>query len=208
MMAKKNNNYYFDTFSKGVSYACDAAALLSACFDSYDPAQLRRRMEEMHTVEHSADEVKHEMMEKLLKEFLPPIEREDIMELAHTIDDVTDSIEDVLMRVYMFNITELRAEAKEFAAVIVNCCDALKKMVAELPNFRKSAVLREQVVDINGLEEQGDRLYTLAMRRLYTEEKDAVSVIAWTTMFDRLEKCCDCCEHVADVVERVVMKNG
>lgn len=208
MMAKKNNNYYFDTFSKGVSYACDAAALLSACFDSYDPAQLRRRMEEMHTVEHSADEVKHEMMEKLLKEFLPPIEREDIMELAHTIDDVTDSIEDVLMRVYMFNIIELRAEAKEFAAVIVNCCDALKKMVAELPNFRKSAVLREQVVDINGLEEQGDRLYTLAMRRLYTEEKDAVSVIAWTTMFDRLEKCCDCCEHVADVVERVVMKNG
>lgn len=204
----KNNNYYYDTFSKGVSYACDAAALLSACFDRYDPAQLRARMEEMHTVEHAADGVKHEMMEKLLKEFLPPIEREDIMELAHTIDDVTDSIEDVLMRVYMFNITELRAEAKEFTTVIVNCCDALKKMVAELPNFRKSAVLRELVVDINGLEEQGDRLYTLAMRRLYTEEKDAVSVIAWTTMFDRLEKCCDCCEHVADVVERVVMKNG
>ena len=163
---------------------------------------------EMHTIEHTADGVKHEMMTQLLKEFLPPIEREDIMELSHTIDEVTDAIEDVLMRMYMFNITELRSEAKEFATVIVNCCDALKDMVAELPNFRKSTTLRERVVAINGLEEQGDRLYTLAMRRLYTEEKDAVAVISWTTMFDRLEKCCDCCEHVADVVERVVMKNG
>ncbi len=207
-MAKKSNNYYFDSFEKGVAYACDAAALLSACYENYDPAHLRERMEEMHTIEHTADGVKHEMMTQLLKEFLPPIEREDIMELSHTIDEVTDAIEDVLMRMYMFNITDLRSEAKEFTAVIVNCCAALKDMVAELPNFRKSTTLREKVVAINGLEEQGDRLYTLAMRRLYTEEKDPVTVIAWTAMFDRLEKCCDCCEHVADVVERVVMKNG
>lgn len=207
-MAKKSNNYYFDTFEKGVSYACQAAELLSACFEHYDPAALRTRMDEMHTVEHTADGVKHEMMEKLLKEFLPPIEREDIMELANTIDEVTDSIEDVLLRLYMFNISALRDEAREFTAVIVNCCAAMKAMMAELPNFRKSASLRQKVVDINGLEEQGDRLYTVAMRRLYTEENDPVSVIAWTTMFDRLEKCCDCCEHVADVVERVVMKNG
>ena len=207
-MAKKNNNYYFDTFEKGVSYACDAATLLGTCFENYDPARLKTRIDEMHTIEHTADGVKHEMMEKLLKEFLPPIEREDIMELSHTIDEVTDAIEDVLLRMYMFNITELRSEAREFTAVIINCCTALKEMMTELPNFRKSATLRERVVAINHMEEEGDRLYTVAMRRLYTEEKDAVAVIAWTAMFDRLEKCCDCCEHVADVVERVVMKNG
>lgn len=207
-MAKKNNNYYFETFDKGVAYACDAAALLGTCFENYDPAALKIRMEEMHAIEHTADGVKHEMMAQLLKEFLPPIEREDIMELSHTIDEVTDAIEDVLMRMYMFNITELRSEAKEFTSVIINCCAALKELVAELPNFRKSTVLRERLVTINNMEEEGDRLYTLAMRRLYTEEKDAIAVVAWTAMFDRLEKCCDCCEHVADVVERVVMKNG
>ncbi len=207
-MAKKNNNYYFDMFAQGVSYACEAAALLGVCFDNYEPDGLRERIDAMHAVEHAADEAKHEMMERLLKEFLPPIEREDIMELAHTIDDVTDAIEDVLLRMYMFNIRELRQEARDFTSVIVSCCNALKEMVAELPNFRKSATLRERIVAINHLEEEGDRLYTLAMRRLYTEEKDGVAVTAWTAMFDRLEKCCDCCEHVADVVERVVMKNG
>jgi len=207
-MAKKNSNYYFDMFEKGVSYACDAAERLSSAFADYDPAQLKQRIDEMHAIEHAADTTKHEMMEQLHREFLPPLEREDIMELAHTIDDVTDAIEDVLLRMYMFNILSLREEAAAFAAVITKCCDALRKMVAELSNFRKSAVLRERVVEINHLEEEGDRLYTQAMRRLYTQEKDPVAVIAWTAMFDRLEKCCDCCEHVADVVEMVVMKNG
>lgn len=207
-MAKKTNNYYFDTFEKGVAFAYDAAVLLHACFEECDPANLKTRIDEMHTIEHSADDVKHEMMTQLLKEFLPPIEREDIMELAHTIDEVTDAIEDVLLRMYMFNITELRSEAKEFTTVITNCCTALKEMVVELPNFRKSTTLRERVVAINQMEEEGDRLYTQAMRRLYTEETDAIAVTSWTAMFDCLEKCCDCCEHVADVVERVVMKNG
>ena len=207
-MAKKNHNYYFDAFVKGVSCACDAAALLSACFENYDPAHLGERIEEMHHIEHTADGVKHEMMERLLKEFLPPIEREDIMELSHTIDEVTDAVEDVLLRMYMFNISELRPESKAFAAVIVSCCAALREMMIALPDFRKSAALRERIVAINGLEEEGDRLYTLAMRRLHTEEKEPLAVIVWTAMFDRLEKCCDCCEHVADAVERVVMKNG
>ena len=67
-MAKKNNNYYFDTFEKGVSYACEAAALLGTCFEQYDPSGLKTRMDEMHTIEHTADGVKHEMMEKLLKQ--------------------------------------------------------------------------------------------------------------------------------------------
>lgn len=205
-MAKKGMNY-FDAFQKGVEYGCKAAGLLQLCFDQYDPGQLPQRMEEMHGIEHAADEMKHEMMECLLKEFLPPIEREDIMELSSTIDDVTDSIEDVLLRLYMFNITRLRPDVKEFADVIVRLCDGLRKMTGEMHNFRKSTVLRGLLIEINHLEEEGDRLYTQAMRQLYTEGGDPVSVMAWTTLYDRLEKCCDRCEDVADVVERVIMKN-
>ena len=79
--------------------------------------------------------------------------------------------------------------------------------MGEMHNFRKSTLLRDLVIEINHMEEEGDRLYTETMRRLYTEEKDPVSVMAWTTLYDHLEKCCDQCEDVADVVERVIMKN-
>ena len=205
-MAKKGMDY-FESFTAGVEYGCRAAALLRDCFDHYDPAQLPRRMAEMHQVEHSADEKKHEMMACLHKEFLPPIEREDIMEMSSTIDTVTDSIEDVLLRLYMFNINTLRPDVLDFADVIQRLCDDLKKMMGEMRNFRKSSLLRELVIEINHMEEEGDRLYTECMRRLYTEETDPVTVVAWTTLYNKLEQCCDRCEDVADVVERVIMKN-
>lgn len=207
-MAKKENNYYFASFAKGIAFANEAATLLQECFENYNAANVQARLDDMHKIEHTADSVKHEMMERLVKEFLPPIEREDIVELSHIIDDVTDSIEDVLRGMYMYNIRRLRPEVKEFTRLIVRCCMALKDVAKELPNFRKSTLMQEKIIEINALEEEGDRLYTEAMRHLYTEEKDAVAILAWTTMYDRLEKCCDSCEDVADMVEQVIMKNS
>lgn len=207
-MAKKENNYYYDTFSKCISYTCAAAELLQACVDQYDASDLRLQIDKMHTVEHTADGVKHEMMERLMKEFLPPIEREDIVELAHAIDDVVDCIEDVLRSLYMYNITDLRADAKEFASVISRSCKAMQGMGAELHNFHKSTVLKEKIIEINALEEEADRLYVEAIHNLYTGETDAVYILAWTTMYDCLEKCCDSCEDVADLVEQIIMKNS
>ena len=77
-----------------------------------------------------------------------------------------------------------------------------------MPAFRKSTLLQEKIIEINGLEEEGDRLYTEAMHHLYTAEKDPLTILSWTTMYDRLEKCCDCCEDVADMVEQIIMKNS
>lgn len=207
-MAKKDNNYYFDTFEKCISYANEAAVLLQNCFEHFEPNNLKINIEEMHKIEHTADGVKHELMERLMKEFLPPIEREDIVELAHAIDDVVDTVEDVLLGMYMYNITTFRPEVKAFANVIARCCAALVEMGKELSNFKKSAVVKEKIVEINALEEEGDRLYMDAIRRLYTEDNNPVAILAWTTMFDRLEKCCDSCEDVADTVEQIIMKNS
>lgn len=207
-MARKKENDYFAMFSEGVSCSCRAADMLGRILADYSPAQLEQHIEAMHEIEHAGDSVRHGLTRHLLKEFITPIEREDIMQLATSIDDLTDAIEDVLLRLYMFNIQAIRSDAVEFVEVIARCCAALKDAVDEFRDFRKSETLRDKIIEINRLEEDGDALYAAAMHRLYAEETNAVSVVAWTTLYDRLEKCCDRCEDIADAIESVVLKNS
>ena len=207
-MARKKNNDYFKIFVELLDYSCQAAKLLIEVMTDYHPEELEQRMEEMHEIEHSADLAKHQMMEQLAREFITPIEREDIMLMADFIDNVTDAIEDVLMRLYMFNITVIRKDALEVASIIAQCCEELKKALEEFGNFRKSKTLHKHIVEVNRLEEVGDKLYTEATRRLYVSEMNPVAVAAWTHVFHILEKACDACEDVSDVIESVMMKNS
>ena len=207
-MGRKKNNDYFGMLVDGVSYSCRAAEALQEDMRDFDHRDLPRHIEEMHEIEHAADLSKHEMLRKLLKEFITSIDREDILELSDVIDDVTDNLEEVLLRMYMYNITSLREEALQFIEIIIKCCNEMKKMMEEFPNFRKSKTIRDSIIEINHLEEEGDQLFARAMNRLYSEAEDPVKVLAWTRLFDQLERCCDSCEEVVDVVERVILTNS
>lgn len=206
MPSKKYN--YFESFNTMVGYACKAAGKLHTLINSFDMKEIEHSMTELHEIEHSADVEKHEMMKHLAKEFITPIEREDIMALAQEIDEVTDCIEDVLLKSYMFNITSMKREAVEFTNVIVSCCEALKNAVNDFQNFKRSETIDKNIIEVNRLEEVGDRLYTKAMRTLYSTCDNPIEVLGWTEMFRCFEKCCDACEHVANVIEEVIMKNS
>lgn len=207
-MARKKDEYYYDTFVKLVEYSCKEANLLNQIVNNFNAGRLSSRVKEMHNIEHAADEARHEMTKKLMKEFITPIEREDIMELANSIDNLTDAIEDVVLRMYMYNITNIRSYALKMTSIIVKCCDSLKMAMSEFHNFRKSKTLHELVVEINKLEEDGDKLYSEAIRELYVNCNDFKEVSAWESTFHFLEKCCDACEDVSNAIERVIMKNS
>ena len=207
-MSRMKDSDYFNMFLQAVKYSCKAAAMLEETLLSFNPDTLPQKMKEMHEIEHDGDDAKHVMMKELARAFITPIQREDITQLIQEIDDVTDAIEDVLMRMYMFNVLSVRPEALEFTKIIVSCCDAMKDMMNEFSNFRKSSKIGEKIVEINRLEETGDKLYTEAVRKLYTTSKDPIEMAVWREIFDRLEKCCDACEDVSEVVESVIMKNS
>lgn len=204
---RTKQNDYFEAFITMTKLSLEAARSLEEALKNFDPANLEQQLVDIHAIEHKADEEQHIMTKKLMKEFVTPIEREDILLLGNEIDELTDTIEDVLIRVFMYNIQSMRPEALELAAVIVKSCEVLLVAMKEFPDFGKSKTLFQSIIDINTLEEKGDSIYIAAMRRLYVEGGDPVEVHAWSETFDRLEDCCDACEHVANVLESVVMKN-
>ena len=129
IMARKNENNYFNMFIQSAGYARKAAKLLEETYKNFHPENLPQLLEDAHAIEHEGDTLRHDLMNRLMKEFITPIEREDIIQLSEAIDEVTDDIEDVVMRTYMYNISTIRPEAVEITEIIVSCCDALENML-------------------------------------------------------------------------------
>lgn len=208
MGSKQNNSFYFDNFIACADYSCQAAHLLDKAMREFTPERVTQMLDEMHSVEHAGDEKKHELLNVLAKAFITPIEREDIIELGHNIDEVTDKIEDVLLRMYCNNVKSIRPDALEMVAVAIKCCEEMKTMLKEFPNFRRSKKLHEHIIRINTLEEDADQLFISSMRDLHTTCSDPMTIMIWREIYIYLEKCVDACEHVADTVESVMMKNS
>ena len=208
IMARQKDTFYFDGFRRSADYACQAAKLLSEVMHDFNPGQLRERMDSMHAIEKSADEVRHDMMDELVTAFITPFDREDIDELGHVLDDVTDSIEGVLNRMYYDNVTDMRDDAVQMSDMVVRATESICELVNELPRFRHSKTLRELVFAINTIETDADHLFIESMRTLHTTCTDPLQVFAWHDVYRHLEQCSDDCERVANTIDSIVMKNS
>ncbi len=206
-MAKRQENNYFVMLRELVGFSVSAAQKLQMCLNEFDPDRLPAQLDEMHEIEHTADLANHGLVDKLVKEFITPIEREDIAALAAQLDNITDEVEDVLLRVYMFNVRTLRPEMSRFVELIVRCTTLLAEVMDEFENFRRSRTIKDKIIEINDLEEQGDRLYREAIRSLYAGDATVEEKLIWTELFDCCERCCDACEHTSESVENVIMNN-
>lgn len=207
-MARKNDAFYFDAFCAGADYSCQAAQLLSKIMHDFDPDRIEEAIAEMHEIEQAADEKKHDVQDALVTAFVTPIEREDIAMLSDYLDTVTDRIEGVLHRLYFDNIREMRPDALEMVDKVVRGCETMRLLVGELAQYKKSKNLRKYVVELNSIEEDADALYMKAMRKLHTTCTDPIVVFTWHETYSFLEYCVDYCEHVADTIDNIVMKNS
>ena len=207
-MKQSRDQCYFETMARCAGFGAKAAAYLQESLSGFDTATLGARIEAMHAIEHDADMLKHDMTEHLSREFMTPIELEDLVALSQELDNVVDCIDDVMQRIYIHNITAMREDVHALTALLIRCVEALCGAVGELANFRKSETIRPAIVEVNSLESEADALYLKAMRRLYTTETDPITVLSWTHLYESLECCFDACEHASDVIESVIMKNS
>ena len=198
---------YYNNFNESIAISCEAAKMLKEILTDFDINKLPENLKKMHDIEHKGDEKKHELTEALVKAFITPIERDDIIRLSQNIDTLTDNIEDILMHIYMMNVTEIRQEALTFADSLIHCCEKTFLLVQEFANFKKSKTLKELVIEINHIEEEGDAMYLEFTHDLYKTCKDPLTVMIWHEIFNRFEDCFDTCEDVADVIEGIMIEN-
>ncbi len=203
----KNDKFYFENFVSCTELSKNAANYLVECFESYNPDNIVKMLEEMHTIEHNADVKKHEMTEALAKAFVTPVDREDLDMLSHNLDEVTDKIEEILQKFYIYNIKWVYPSAVEFAKKIVNSCELLCDLMGEFENFKKSKRIHDLIVELNDVEEECDKLYLASMHNLTKQSDDVLEIVSWREIFDCLESCADACEHVSECVGSVIMKN-
>jgi uncharacterized protein len=207
-MSKKGDRFYFNNLVDSAELSREAAVMLKATLTNFDACKLDEQRVCLHEIEHRGDNNRHEIMHRLVTAFVTPIERDDLTKLSQNIDDVTDAIEDILIRIDMTNITEIRPDSIEFAELVIHCCNAMKEMLQEFTNFKKSKKLKNLIIEINRLEEVGDEKYVRCMKDLHTGCNDPITIIAWREIYDIFEKCCDSCENVADIVEGIVIGNS
>ena len=205
-MKRKELNY-FDEFIKNADIALEISKMLKEYVDSFD-ANISEEIEmQVHQLENEADKNLHEILNYLIKDFLPPIEREDIIMLSNRIDDTIDCIDEVVINLDILNVTSLREDFKEFIDLIYQCCTELKLMLEKFKKIKEYDETGKIIVNINRLEEIGDKVYQKAIRELYQFEKNPIEVSAWTIIYNSLEECVDACESVASCVGEIILKN-
>ena len=208
-MAKKGKFNYFDAFEQQVDIATELSDVLIDAIENFSTAEeMQPVLDKAHEIEHNGDMVNHMILTNVAADFITPIEREDIIELAQNLDDVSDMIEGILQRFYMFDVHFMHPQAIEFARIIKKSLKALRKSMGTFREFKKVKKIRAMVEDVNQLEEQADALYVETIRHLYTvDAANAVRVEVWSRLFDRLEGAVDACEIVADTMANIMLKN-
>lgn len=206
-MAKKDNDFYFQNFNKCAEIACSAAKMLNDIMSDFHSVPTEEQIDKLHKIEHDGDTVKHEMMEVIVKAFITPIEREDIIELSESIDNVTDSIEDILIQTHIAGISSLRDDCTDFTALLIKATEKMKELVAEFENFKKSKGIKDVIIEINAIEEEGDRLYINAMRNLHATSDNAIEIIVWRKIYTCFETVFDAIEDVSEIIESIMIEN-
>jgi len=194
---------FFSMFGQLARRLQNSAALLKELLQQ--PHRMDELVEAIKLEEHAADNLMRDMIQRINSTFVTPIDREDIFHLASRLDNVIDLIDGAARRAQMFRIKEVRQPALAITDVIIRAATAIEHGVV---NIKKSRIVEERTRELKALEEEADAIYHAAIGELFDGTiTDAIEVIRWKEIFDRLEDAVDECEDVSNVLEGISLKH-
>ncbi|MBO0767782.1 MAG: DUF47 domain-containing protein [Solirubrobacterales bacterium] len=194
---------YFELFEEAGKNIYKAALLLEELLTGFPDS--RALAEQILRCEQEGDRITHDIIDRLNHSFVTPIDREDILALASALDDVVDYAEEVADYLGLYKIEAPMDQAIRLAQVLKDSARQIDEAIPRLRGFRD---LSHYTVEINRLENEGDRITREAVASLFDGGIDPMVVIRWKDLFERLENAIDATEHVANILEGIVIKNS
>ena len=198
---------FYDLFEQATANLVIAAEKLVDLFDNYENVEAKAK--ELKELEHEGDVITHEVIARLHRTFVTPIDREDITLLVYRLDDVMDFIEAAGRTAFLYNIAQPTERAQELARIVLKMARKLNEVVPRLRRRDQFPWILKQCVEINTLENEADDVQHTALAELFEVcHLDACEVIKWREIYEHLESATDRGEDVANVLEGIVLKHA
>lgn len=200
------NDRFFDLFDQSAARIAEGAAAFQALLK--EPARFRENARLVKDIEHRADKITHRALEMLYSSYITPIDREDIHALVTRLDDVVDYIDACAQRFVMFKIERVPHELHSQAGVLVQMTEQLGQAIRALRDLKRIPAIKDCLIELSRLENEGDVIFRQVLVRLIEEEKDPVRLIVMKELFEIAEAALDQCASVGHVIEAIVLKHG
>ena len=198
---------FYNLFERETSNLIAAAEMLVDLFDNYENVEAKAR--QLKDLEHKGDTITHDIIQRLHRTFVTPIDREDITLLAHSLDDVMDFIEAAGRTTCLYRIAQPTERARQLARIVARVTHKLNEAMPCLRRHDQFPRIIKQCVEINTLENEADDVQHAALAELFEVcHLDACEVIKWREIYEHLESATDRAEDVANVLEGIVLKHA
>ena len=205
---KPREMVFFDLLESAASNAYQASQLFDREIRTGDAARFAELRRQMKDLEHIGDDITREILDRLNQTFVTPIEREDIMALAHAIDDVVDKIHAVCERLILYRIGPVMPAVTEISSIIVEGAGEILHLIRSLRNMSNQKDIRDRIRRVHTLENKADSIYHAALAQVFEDPKDPIELIKWKELLAQIEDATDKIELVDKVLGSTVIRNA
>jgi len=203
---KQDGGDFFQWLEDACNNTLQASLVLKELCDKFEAPQ--EAVARLHELEHKGDDIGHDIYAKLNNTFVTPMDREDIISLYSSIDDMTDLVHSAADMMVVYKVDSILPTARDLANCIVGCAEEVVKAVPHLRKRREMGVIQTSIIKIHSLENQADDLLRAGLAGLFSNPDNVVQIIKWRDIYNEMEEATDKAEDIADVLRGLVIKHA
>lgn len=199
-------NKFFDLFDQSAENLVLISSKFSEMLRENDPQKVKNYVLEIEDLEHVGDKITHTLFNELNRTFITPLDREDINDLASSIDNIVDNIHGSAKRITIYKVEVISEEMQKLGELIKEAAIHVRTAVNGMRNMKNTEAITEACIKINSIENQADDIFDNAIGKLFHTETDAIQLIKYKEVLSTMETATDMCEDASDTIRGILIK--